>query len=43
LQNKSTNNLVFSGEIGASEKQKIDFAYVITWPVTAGTGKIEVV
>eukprot|EP00037_Helgoeca_nana_P022149 m.225530 g.225530 ORF g.225530 m.225530 type:complete len:646 (-) comp25904_c0_seq1:89-2026(-) len=42
-QNKSTNNLVFSGLIEAKEKRKIDFSYVIKWPVTAGTGKIEVV
>jgi hypothetical protein len=35
--------IVFSGLIEAKEKRKIDFSYVIKWPVTAGTGKIEVV
>mmetsp|Transcript_62201 Transcript_62201/g.86482 ORF Transcript_62201/g.86482 Transcript_62201/m.86482 type:complete len:628 (-) Transcript_62201:1876-3759(-) len=42
-QNKVTNNLVFFGEIEPQGKRKIDYSYVVTWPVTAGTGKIEIV
>lgn len=34
---------VYFGEIEPQGKRKIDYSYTICWPVTAGTGKIEVI
>ena len=43
MQNKLTNNVVFTRTLAAQSKSELKFSYEIEWPHDAGTGKVQVV